>query len=192
MTRKLIKIKYNSPATSSYNLGRTTPNYLREYESDVYTVVDGVLFDGTKMLGYPVAKTASTYTVPNFVTEIGSHCLHDANNLTSLVVNEGCTALRGGNEGCIQACSKLTSLDLPSTLTRIEGRCVYQLTKLNTFICRATIAPTLAGSYPVSTLGGSATGTKTLYIPQGATGYNSGAWQTLQNNGWTLDYIENL
>ena len=192
MTRKLVKIIYNSPATSSYNIGRLTANYLKEFASDVYTVVDGVIYNGTKMLGYPVLKTTAAFTCPSFMTEIGSYCMHDANNLTSVVVNEGCTALRGGDEGCIQTCTKLNTLDLPSTLTTIGGRCVYNLKLLNTLICRAMTAPATSGSYPVSQLGNSATGTKRLCIHQGATGYSSGVWQTLQNNGWVLTYIEDM
>ena len=85
--------------------------------------------------------------------------------------------------------SKLRTIDLPSTLTTIAQRCVYQINTLYSITSRAMTAPNTSADYALATLGSSASQTKMIYVPSGATGYNAGKWATLISNGWTLSEI---
>lgn len=67
-------------------------NYLAEYivseRNGYYSSLDGVLLnkDKTKLIAYPKAKTNSSYTIPNSVTEIGT-VFNGCLNLTTLNIN---------------------------------------------------------------------------------------------------------
>lgn len=93
-----------------------------------------------------------------------------------LVVNEGVKTL------CWSAYStyeSMTTVELPSTLSRIEGYCFDWVPSLSSITCRAQTAPELGGS---SLYGLSPTGT--LHIPLGAD-YSS--WVQALPEGWTIE-----
>lgn len=68
-------------------------NYLEEYRvsegNNNYSSLEGVLFnkDKTKLVVYPKAKTNSSYTIPNSITEIENNVFNGCLNLTTLNIN---------------------------------------------------------------------------------------------------------
>ena len=97
------------------------------------------------------------------------------------------------------SCSSLTTITIPNSVTLIEDAAFRFCKNLTSITCRSTIAPTAQSA----TFGDSDTsytgrntynqGVNKLYIPAGATGYDTGAWlDPLQNAskcGFTIEYI---
>lgn len=179
----LTKVTYNGSARPFYN--NTYLYQAREFDSDVYTVIDGVLYDGNTLFAYPGQKNSTSFTVPSFVTSIGQYAFHTNQTLRNIVINEGCTTL---SQYGFQT-SKLQTIDLPSTLTTIGQRCLYQMNNLYSITSRAMTAPNTSANYALQNLGSSASQAKVIYVPSGATGYNAGKWATLTSDGWTLNTI---
>lgn len=181
----LNKVKFNA-ATSSITTHGSSYLYLtKEFESDVYTVIDGVLYNGTTLFAYPGRKVGTSFTVPSFVTSIGQYSFHTNQTLRNLTINEGVTTI---SQYAFQT-STLQTIDLPSTLTTIGQRCIYQINPLYSITSRATTAPNTSANYALQNLGSSASQTKMIYVPSGATGYDAGKWATLVSSGWTLSTI---
>lgn len=184
---KLTKVKFNGKPSCMYqsNLGLVAAYmyYVKEFESDVYTVIDDVLYNGTTLLAYPPAKPGTDFSTPSFVTSIYGRAFQQASSLRNLVINEGCTSL---GPSALQN-SSLRTLDLPSTLTTLGNRCIYQINYLYSITSRAMTAPNTSAEYALQNLGSSASQAKVIYVPSGATGYNAGRWGSLISSGWTLE-----
>ena len=178
----ITKAKWNSSIVPQGNI------YLdkcREYESDVYSVIDGVLYNGNVLFAFPRAYNKNNYIfqVPSNVTSLGAYSINSSSTVKEIIINEGCTTL---NQNTIQNCSALTTLTLPSTLTTINARSVYQCNKLETINVYSQQAPTCTATYAMSTIGSSATGTKTIHTLPGATGFTAAKWTALESAGWTI------
>lgn len=182
----LLKIKWDSPLVP---LEHIYLQYCREYDSNVYSVIDGILYNGNILFAIPRAWNKNSYilTVPNNITAIGSNAFQANSTIKELIINEGCTTI-GSNS--IYNCSALTTLTLPSTLTTINSRSVYTCAKLETIYIYSQQAPTCSATYAMSNIGSSATGTKTIHIVSGATGYTTSKWTALMNAGWNI--VEDL
>lgn len=98
--------------------------------------------------------------------------------LTSIHIPEGCTTTR---QNTFSDCTGVTSLYIPSTLSFISSTSgsFANLTSLTSLTVNKITAPT-TGYFT-----GAPTGT--LYVPEGATGYD--AWLTELGEGWSLSYI---
>ncbi len=86
-----------------------------------YCDVDGVLFDKDKttLVHYPAGKTATSYTIPNSVTSIGSYAFRLCRSLTSITIPDSVTSI--GYESFAH-CSKLTSVMIGDSVTSIGER----------------------------------------------------------------------
>ena len=104
-----------------------------------YSSVDGILFNKkqTELTQYPAGKTASDYTIPNSVTNIGDYAFYDCSGLTSVTIPNsvatiggvafshcsGLTSVTIGNSvttighGAFMDCSSLTSITIPNSVT---------------------------------------------------------------------------
>lgn len=181
----LQKVTFNGSISAARNITNAYLQYTREYDSDVYTVIDGVLYNGTELIAYPGQNGITSFTVPSFVTKIGNYTFNTNQWLKNIVINEGCTVL---GDYAFQN-SKLQTIDLPSTLTTIAQRCIYQINPLYSITSRAMTAPSASATYALEDLGSSASQAKVIYVPSGATGYDAGKWATLVSSGWTLNTI---
>jgi len=101
----------------------------------------GVLFNKSKttLIQYPAANTATYYTIPDSVTNIGVYSFEDCENLTSIDIPnnvmriepaafQGCSALKSATIGnnvtyigdsAFYLCSSLESIDIPDNVKSI-------------------------------------------------------------------------
>ena len=133
----------------------------------------------------------TSVSIPNSVTSIEDRAFQSCSGLTSITIPSSVTSI---GEYTFSGCTSLTSITIPSSVTSIGwyafGSC-YNLEIMN---CLCSSAPsvdnTAFGSGSSSYTGKDVTKTKTLYVPAGATGYDTGAWlDPLQNAakcGFTL------
>ena len=147
-------------------------------------------------------SSLTSITIPEGVTSIGSSAFRGCSSLTSITIPEGVTIIDYSTFG---GCSSLTSITIPSSVTSIKGNsssfnygAFNGCSSLKTIICKAIQAPS-ASNYP---FGGPFysegytgrntynTGENVLYVPAGATGYDTGAWldplQNAEKCGFTL------
>ena len=147
-------------------------------------------------LGYYCFRDCSSLTsitIPEGVTDLTYYCFRDCSSLTSITLP---STLTGIGEGCLLGCSSLTSITLPSTLTTLGNSCFNGCSSLTSITVLRTTAPRL-NNY---VFGGNSdnytgrntynTGENTLYVPAGATGYDTGQWldplQNAEKCGFTL------
>ena len=117
----------------------------------------------------------------------------DMSNITS-------TSTSGGTSYMFYQCSGLKTIILPDTIKRL-GYCMFRLcTDVTNLTIKAATAPSVYGgatwgdgSYYIGYTNRAA-GTNKLYVPAGATGYDTGTWtSTLQSTtycGFTKEEVE--
>lgn len=103
-----------------------------------------------------------------------------------------------GDEAFYQ--SEITELELPESLAKINYQAFMRCTKLKTLLFRSTKAPSLIDAYSIfgtnymEWVGRDTynTGENMLYVPAGATGYDTGYWldplQNAEKCGFTISY----
>ena len=87
--------------------------FIVENDSPNFSVVDGVLFskDKTSLLAY-IPNKHGTYTIPDFVTSIGSYAFDYCNGLTGITIPNSVVSI---GAGAFYYCSQLTSITVDST-----------------------------------------------------------------------------
>ena len=82
-----------------------------------YSHVDGVLFnkEQNKLILYPLGKTATTYSIPETVKEIGS-CAFEGSGLTSVLIPDGVTDV---GKYAFKYCENLLSVVIPKGVLSI-------------------------------------------------------------------------
>ena len=95
----------------------------------VYKGEDGVLMtkDGTELLLFPAAKSATAYTIPDGVTSIADGAFMVCNGLTSITIPGSVTSIGMNAFSC---CTGLTSITIPSSVTSIGVGAFNQCTGL--------------------------------------------------------------
>lgn len=94
-----------------------------------YTSVDGVLFnkDKTVLVSYPAGKDASSYVIPDTVTEICQYAFSGCDKLISVTIPDSIEKIDRYN---FSKCSNLTDVILSEGLTRIECYAFYECKKI--------------------------------------------------------------
>ena len=94
----------------------------------------------------------------------------------------------GITESFCSGCGQLESIEFSAGVTRLSSGgntdVLAHLPKLKSLIFHSSVAPVLTGYtlYNITTTG-------TIYVPVGATGYDTGDWRTkLLDKGWTIKY----
>ena len=124
-------------------------------------------------------------TWPQGVTSIGGYafryCFYYAASTGTVEIPEVVTSI--SSTYAFANCSYLTAVTLPSTLTNLNNYTFYYCTRLATITSNRSTAPTVSSatfgngtSYYTGRTSYSA-GTNRLYVPAGATGYDSGYWR---------------
>ena len=91
-----------------------------------YSSADGVLYNKnkTKLIIYPVKKTAASFTIPNGVANIAEAAFFSCESLTKVTIPSSVKSIGYGSF----ACTGLTSVTIPSSVTNIDelafGGCV--------------------------------------------------------------------
>ncbi len=113
----------NIPATVSSiginpfsNCGKLT-EIIVDAESQNYISEEGILYnkDMSLLISYPMAKSASTFSIPNTVTAIGDYALYECQRLTSVTIPDKVTTI--GNYSFYDV--SLKSLKIPNSVLTI-------------------------------------------------------------------------
>ena len=137
----------------------------------------------------------TSIVIPEGVTSLGYQCFYNCFKLTSIVIPEGVTRL---GDSCFFSCSDLTSIVIPEGVTSLGNYCFQSCSNLTSITINRNIAPT---AYTI-VFGGSSSnytgrttydqGTNILYVPVGATGYDTGVWLdplcNAEKCGFTISY----
>ena len=104
-----------------------------------YTSIDGVLFskDKTILIRCPEGK-ATSYTIPDGVTEIGEGAFWACRDFTSITIPESVTEI--GDVAFVN-CRSLRSVTIPSGVTKIGDGAFYECTGFTSITCKNTIPP---------------------------------------------------
>lgn len=163
------------------------------------SLVSITISDSVTSIGYHAFNNCSgltSVTIPDSVTSIAQAAFEGCSGLASITIPDSVTSI-GNNT--FYYCSGLTSVIIPNSVTSIGNGAFNGCIALSSITSYRTTAPTVQ----VSTFGIAnkyytgrntySTGDNVLKIPQGATGYNSGAWlDPLQNStkcGFHIEYL---
>ncbi|MBO7115636.1 MAG: leucine-rich repeat domain-containing protein, partial [Prevotella sp.] len=180
---------------------------------------DGVLltYDGTELVAYPAAKTATTYTIPDDVTTIWDYAFYQCTKLTEVTFPASatiigysafdfCTALatvtfEAGSQlatiddYAFDSCFSLSSITIPASVTSIGEWAFYDCSALVTVTMLPATPPFLGSDALV--IGGSNTNKK-FYFHGTAYGTDTYSdWNNMYNNtgsfsSWTTTVIGTL
>ena len=142
-----------------------------------------------------LVRGCNNTVIPNGVTSIDEHAFSGCSSLTSISIPNSVTSI---GDNAFFECSSLTSVTIPESVTSIGSTTFSGCKKLSEIKVLATKAPALKSDvfgYNSSNYTGRDTydkGTNRLYVPAGATGYDTGQWKdTLCNAekcGFTISY----
>lgn len=85
-----------------------------------YSSVNGVLFDKSQdtLIAYPAGNSASAYTIPNTVTNIGMEAFFGSSSLTNVTFGTNVAIISGA---AFEYSSGLTSIALPNSVSVVGG-----------------------------------------------------------------------
>jgi hypothetical protein len=96
-----------------------------------------------------------------------------------------------GGEGMFYRCANLELAIIPATVTSIAACAFYSCASLTTFVCKASVPPTLGNT---NALAGTpiASGTGSIYVPEASVGAYKGAsnWSTYASRIFSISQLE--
>ena len=103
--------------------------------------------------------------IPDSVTSINRNAFKDCSGLTSVMIGSSVTSI---GASAFQNCSSLTSINIPNSVTTIGNGAFSGCANLVSITSNATAAPSIKSlTFQYVKTGG------TLYVPTGATGYDT-------------------
>ena len=119
----------------------------------------------------------TSVTIPDGVTTIGTSAFNNCSSLISVTIGNGVTSIEYQT---FRNCSSLTSITIPNSVRSIGSETFAGCSKVETITCLRSTAPSVQsntfGNSSSDYTGKDVTGTKTLYVPSGATGYSASYW----------------
>ena len=105
----VFDVFYGCQSLTAITVGENNSNYLS---------IDGVLFskDKTELIKYPIAKSETSYDIPNGVIYIARDAFYDCKNLTNINFPDG---LKEIGDYAFEHCESLTSVVLPDSVKSI-------------------------------------------------------------------------
>ena len=198
----------------------STLNFLGQYcFSDCSSLASIVIPEGFTSMSdhcFYGCSSLTSVTLPSTLTSMGETCFSGCSSLTSITIPESITTIRKNTfdgcssltsvtlpstltsmgENCFYGCSSLTSITIPESVTSLEMRVFAGCSSLTSISFLRATAPSLdyavfgEGTYNFTGRNTYDTGENTLYVPSGATGYDTGYWldplQNAQKCGFTL------
>ena len=113
---KLLNIPASVTTMYTYSFHSNTKLRVAE-GSATYKSIDDVLIlnkAGTKVM--MASKNATTYNIPNTVTEIGKNAFYDCSKMTSITIPDSVTTI---GAGAFESCSSLKEITIPQSVTSI-------------------------------------------------------------------------
>ena len=94
-----------------------------------YQSIDGNLYtkDGKTLVQYAIGKTATSFTIPDSVTNIGSSSFEGCSSLMSVVIPNSVTSISEYGFSC---CSRLKNVIIPESVTSIGYSAFYNCSSL--------------------------------------------------------------
>lgn len=138
-----------------------------------------VIPDSVTSLGTGIFQNCtalSDITLPNNITTIPSYTFNYCSQLTSITIPDSVTSI---DSEVFNYCSRLTSITIPSNVTNIGTNTFIGCKKLSTITINCSTAPTIQSNTwgtGSSTAGYSSGTSNVLYVPEGATGYDTSNW----------------
>ena len=102
-------------------------------KNTVFKSVDGILYskDGKTLMSYPVAKTATSFTIPSSVETVGEAAFRACKNLTSVTIPDSVKTILNN---AFKDCSGLTGVTIPNSVNTIGGGAFEKCTGLTEII----------------------------------------------------------
>ena len=98
-------------------------------ENEMFTVCDGVLFEGDELLSCPAGKTGN-YTVPDWVQVIASNAFSGCRDLTGIVLSD---EIRIIGYHAFEDCTGIQSIRIPAAVSKLSGDAFAGCTSLAHF-----------------------------------------------------------
>ena len=131
----------------------------------------------------------TSITIPDSVTSIGSTAFYES-GLTLVTIPNSVTSI---GDSAFAGCTGLTSVTIGNRVTSIGQYVFRRCVKVETITCLRSTAPSVSGNtFGLSSsdfTGKDVTGTKTLYVPSGATGYNASSWNSVLLNPSYCNFV---
>ena len=157
------------------------------------TIPDGVTSISDSAF-YNCSKLTSI-TIPDGVTSIGGNAFYNCSSLASITIPDGVTSIGGD---AFNGCSSLASITIPDSVKVIRYSAFSGCSSLTSIISKPSKSPSIVSNTfgdSTSSYTGRNTydqGTNILYVPVGATGYDTGYWLdplcNAEKCGFTISY----
>ena len=119
-----IELPYNMNhiGNLAFNLCYSLTEIKVGYGNTTFKDMDGVLYsyDGKTLIQYPAGKKDKTFEIPSSVTTIGMYAFRRCESIQTITLSSG-SRLSIIDIGAFFECKALTSIELPSTLTKINA-----------------------------------------------------------------------
>jgi hypothetical protein len=122
----------------------------------------------TTLIQYAIGKTATSFSIPNTVNNIGSGAFEYCTSLTSVTIPSSVTSI---DTWTFADCTSLTSVTIPSSVTSIESYAFYNCTSLTSVTIPSSV--TSIGDYAFY----HCTSLKSVTIPSSVTSIGSNAFE---------------
>jgi predicted ribosomally synthesized peptide with SipW-like signal peptide len=109
----------NSINELAFNGCTSITNFIVSASNESFKSIDGNIYskDGTQLVKYAIGKQATSFTIPNGVTEICNEAFRGSNILEEVIIGDGVKSI---GVAAFMQCSKLTSVIMSDSIEDIQ------------------------------------------------------------------------